>query len=106
MHIGNGYSIYFQNQVHCTHIGNGYSSIYFQNQVHCTCIGNEYSLIYFQNQAQVATSLQVFHNLGSLKHIVDSEIATCKNNLHTLIKSCLDVQALSSQQTGPQGKGI
>ena len=53
----------------------------------------------------MATSLQVFHNLGSLRTIVDSEISSCKGNLHSQIKSCLDVQSISHQQTGPQGKG-
>ena len=47
----------------------------------------------------------MFHNLGSLKQIVHSEIDSCKGSLHSQIKSCLDVQALSNQQTGPQGRG-
>ena len=61
--------------------------------------------LYLQNQAQVATSLQVFHNLGSLREIVDKVVNLCRDNLEADIKSCLDVTALSKQQTGPQGKG-
>ncbi|KAL3853402.1 hypothetical protein ACJMK2_016944 [Sinanodonta woodiana] len=51
-----------------------------------------------QNQTQVATSLQVFHNLGSLGEIVNRVVTGCKTSLHKDIKSCLDMQALSQQQ--------
>ncbi|KAH3880912.1 hypothetical protein DPMN_004834, partial [Dreissena polymorpha] len=57
-----------------------------------------------QNQAQVATSLQVFHNLGSLREIVDRVVRLCESHLERDVTACLDVTALSSQQTGPQGK--
>jgi hypothetical protein len=59
-----------------------------------------------QNQAQVATSLQVFHNLGCLREIVDKVVNLCRDNLEADIRTCLDVTSLSKQQTGPQGKGI
>ncbi|XP_052781963.1 conserved oligomeric Golgi complex subunit 5-like isoform X1 [Mya arenaria] len=57
-----------------------------------------------QNQVHVATSLQVFHNLGCLREIVDRVVKLCSDHLEGDIKSCLDVTALSVQQTGPQGK--
>lgn len=57
-----------------------------------------------QNQAQVATSLQVFHNLGCLKEIVEKVVKQSRDGLEDDVKSCLDVTALSMQQTGPQGK--
>ncbi|KAL4226453.1 Conserved oligomeric Golgi complex subunit [Mactra antiquata] len=58
-----------------------------------------------QNQAHVATSLQVFHNLGCLRETVDKVVGHCRDNLEEQINNCLNVQALSIQQTGPQGKG-
>ena len=58
---------------------------------------------FFQNPTQVATSLQVFHNLGCLHTIVDRVVQGCQENLHKNIRSCLDVRALS-QQSSSKGK--
>ncbi len=52
----------------------------------------------FQNQTQTATSLQVFHNLGSLEQTVDKVISSCYENLLNNVKSALDVTALSQQR--------
>ncbi|GFR70305.1 conserved oligomeric Golgi complex subunit 5 [Elysia marginata] len=57
-----------------------------------------------QNQTAVATSLQVFYNLGSLHHVVDRVIDGCRGTLHQQIRSCLDVQALTMAYGGA-GKG-
>ena len=51
-----------------------------------------------QNQTQVATALQVFHNLGSLQTIVDKVIGQCQENLRENIDAALDVQVLVQQQ--------
>ncbi|XP_041349093.1 conserved oligomeric Golgi complex subunit 5-like [Gigantopelta aegis] len=56
-----------------------------------------------QNQTQVATSLQVFHNLGCLSQVVERVVNDCKEHLHRNIRSCLDVQALSQQQSNTRG---
>ncbi|XP_023932212.1 conserved oligomeric Golgi complex subunit 5 [Lingula anatina] len=58
-----------------------------------------------QNQTQVATSLQVFHNLGSLHHTVTKVIEDCKMNLQNNIKMAVDVSALSQQQTHGKAGG-
>ncbi|GFO07452.1 conserved oligomeric Golgi complex subunit 5 [Plakobranchus ocellatus] len=57
-----------------------------------------------QNQTAVATSLQVFYNLGSLHTVVDRVIDGCRATLHQHIRSCLDVQALAMSYGGA-GKG-
>ncbi|XP_071153138.1 conserved oligomeric Golgi complex subunit 5-like isoform X1 [Mytilus edulis] len=57
-----------------------------------------------QNPTQVATSLQVFHNLGCLHTIVDRVVTGCQDNLHTNIRSCLDVRTLT-QQSSNKGPG-
>ncbi|KAK3767574.1 hypothetical protein RRG08_003835 [Elysia crispata] len=57
-----------------------------------------------QNQTAVATSLQVFYNLGSLHNVVDRVIDGCRGTLHQQIRSCLDVQALTMAY-GSAGKG-
>ncbi|XP_072175838.1 conserved oligomeric Golgi complex subunit 5-like [Diadema setosum] len=48
-----------------------------------------------QNQTQVATSLQVFHNLGGLKDTVQAVVNQYENVLRQNIKDALDVQVLS-----------
>ncbi|XP_048741093.2 conserved oligomeric Golgi complex subunit 5-like isoform X2 [Ostrea edulis] len=57
-----------------------------------------------QNPTQVATSLQVFHNLGSLHHIVERVIQECKGNLNKNMRNCLDTQSLAQQHV-PRGRG-
>ncbi|KAL5014542.1 hypothetical protein ScPMuIL_008812 [Solemya velum] len=52
-----------------------------------------------QNQAQVATSLQVFHNLDCLNQIVDRVVNGCKDSLYKSVRNCLDVQNLSQAHT-------
>lgn len=56
-----------------------------------------------QNPTQVATSLQVFHNLGCLQAIVEKVVKGCQDNLHKNIKSCLDVQTLSQNPSSAHG---
>ncbi|XP_021370975.1 conserved oligomeric Golgi complex subunit 5-like [Mizuhopecten yessoensis] len=56
-----------------------------------------------QNPTQVATALQVFHNLRCLHHTVDRVVTSCKEGLHKNIRSCLDMQALSQQQSSAIG---
>ncbi|XP_052679211.1 conserved oligomeric Golgi complex subunit 5-like isoform X3 [Crassostrea angulata] len=56
-----------------------------------------------QNPTQVATSLQVFHNLGSLHHTVERVLQNCQENLNRNVRSCLDAQSLA-QQHAPQGR--
>lgn len=75
------------------------------SQILLSMIENPFSLHVFQNQAQVATSLQVFHNLGSLREIVDKVVDQCKDNLEKDIRACLDVTSLSVQNTSTHGKG-
>lgn len=58
-----------------------------------------------QNQTQVATSLQVFHNLGVLATVVDRVVNSCYDTLHRSVRSCLDVTALSQQQSFSAAKG-
>ncbi|KAK7476321.1 hypothetical protein BaRGS_00032439 [Batillaria attramentaria] len=58
-----------------------------------------------QNQTQVATSLQVFHNLGVLATVVDRVVNSCYDALHRSVRSCLDVTALSQQQSFGTAKG-
>ncbi|WAR25753.1 COG5-like protein, partial [Mya arenaria] len=57
-----------------------------------------------QNQVHVATSLQVFHNLGCLREIVDRVVKLCSDHLEGDIKSCLDVTAL--QHSSPQSHPV
>ncbi|XP_062611399.1 conserved oligomeric Golgi complex subunit 5-like isoform X3 [Saccostrea cucullata] len=57
-----------------------------------------------QNPTQVATSLQVFHNLGSLHHIVERVIQNCIENLNKNVRTSLDAQSLA-QQNVPRGRG-
>lgn len=58
-----------------------------------------------QNQTQVATSLQVFHNLGSLSETVHKVLSDCEGNIRMNIRTALSVQLLSSvsanQARGP-----
>ncbi|XP_060069562.1 conserved oligomeric Golgi complex subunit 5-like isoform X3 [Ylistrum balloti] len=56
-----------------------------------------------QNPTQVATALQVFHNLRCLHQTVDKVVTGCKEGLHKNIRSCLDMQALSQQQSSVIG---
>ncbi|KAK3103853.1 hypothetical protein FSP39_022425, partial [Pinctada imbricata] len=59
-----------------------------------------------QNPTQVATSLQVFYNLGSLHHIVDKVVTQCKENLHKNVRCYLDAESLSQQSShGRAGPG-
>lgn len=62
------------------------------------------SVTFIQNPTQVATSLQVFHNLGSLHHTVERVLQNCRENLNRNVRSCLDAQSLA-QQHAPQGRG-
>lgn len=57
-----------------------------------------------QNQTQVATSLQVFHNLGGLKDTVQAVVGQCEKALRQNIKDALDVQVLS-HTTAQAGRG-
>ncbi|KAK7101689.1 conserved oligomeric Golgi complex subunit 5-like isoform X2 [Littorina saxatilis] len=58
-----------------------------------------------QNQTQVATSLQVFHNLGVLATVVERVVNSCYETLHRSVRSCLDVTALAQQQSMGSGRG-
>ena len=58
-----------------------------------------------QNQTQVATSLQVFHNLGVLAAVVERVVSSCYDTLHRSVRSCLDVTVLSQQQSFATAKG-
>ncbi|XP_071081856.1 conserved oligomeric Golgi complex subunit 5-like [Haliotis cracherodii] len=58
-----------------------------------------------QNQTQVATALQVFHNLASLHTVVERVINGCKEALHGSVRSCLNVQTLSHAQGTSRGPG-
>ena len=62
-------------------------------------------LLCVQNQTQVATSLQVFHNLAVLASVVERVVNTCYETLHRSVRSCLDVTALSQQQAFATSKG-
>lgn len=93
--------------VHCL-----FETVYFVN-VNCTTYMNRSSIscLYCndfccvdQNPTQVATSLQVFHNLGSLHHTVERVVQNCRENLNRNVRSCLDAQSLA-QQHAPQGRG-
>lgn len=59
----------------------------------------------FQNQTQVATSLQVFHNLGSLSETVHKVLSDCEGNIRMNIRTALSVQLLSSVSAN-QTRGI
>ena len=52
----------------------------------------------------MATSLQVFHNLGSLQGTVDRVVHTCAETLHASVRGALDITMLS-QQTPAAGRG-
>ncbi|PIK33380.1 putative conserved oligomeric Golgi complex subunit 5, partial [Apostichopus japonicus] len=54
-----------------------------------------------QNQTQVATSLQVFHNLGSLKETVEKVLSDCESNIRRNIKTALSVQLLPTTTANP-----
>ncbi len=54
-----------------------------------------YRLVLLQNQTQVATSLQVFHNLGTLEHTVDRVTVRCYENMKLSVRTSLDVTVLS-----------
>lgn len=93
--------------VHCL-----FETVYFVN-VNCTTYiyRSSISCLYCndfccvdQNPTQVATSLQVFHNLGSLHHTVERVLQNCRENLNRNVRSCLDAQSLA-QQHAPQGRG-
>ena len=47
---------------------------------------------------------QVFHNLGVLATVVERVVSGCYDSLHQGVRSCLDVTALSQQQSF-SGKG-
>ena len=53
----------------------------------------------------MATSLQVFHNLGVLAAVVERVVSSCYDTLHRSVRSCLDVTALSQQQSFATAKG-
>ena len=55
-------------------------------------------VLVFQNQTQVATSLQVFHNLGSLEQTVDKVIVGCYESMKLSVRSALDVTVLSKSK--------
>lgn len=58
-----------------------------------------------QNQTQVATALQVFHNLGSLQGTVETLIQTLREDLKTSIASALDIQNLMYSQNSTSAPG-
>ncbi|KAK2155274.1 hypothetical protein LSH36_244g03005 [Paralvinella palmiformis] len=58
-----------------------------------------------QNQTQVATALQVFHNLGSLQQTIDRVITQCKNGLLSTVTGALNVQ-LSHHTQIKSGPGM
>ncbi|XP_076469307.1 conserved oligomeric Golgi complex subunit 5-like [Babylonia areolata] len=58
-----------------------------------------------QNQTQVATSLQVFHNLAVLSGVVERVVNTCYQTLHRNVRTCLDVTALAQQQAFTPARG-
>lgn len=62
-------------------------------------------LYLLQNQTQVATSLQVFHNLGSLESTVDKVMLGCEDNLLKHVRTSLDVKSLS-QASVMGNKGV
>lgn len=53
-----------------------------------------------QNQTQVATALQVFHNLGSLQETVEVLVQTLREDLKINIAETLDIQKLMYSQSG------
>ncbi|XP_033119679.1 conserved oligomeric Golgi complex subunit 5-like [Anneissia japonica] len=54
------------------------------------------------NQTQVATALQVFHNLGCLKETVNKVVEGCKETLQKNIQDALNVKSTQSQtKSGP-----
>ena len=64
-------------------------------------------LIFFaQNQSQVATSLQVFHNLGSLLPTVDRVVQGCQDNLLKAVQASLDVQSLTQTTAALSKRGL
>ncbi|KAL8566375.1 hypothetical protein ACOMHN_049333 [Nucella lapillus] len=58
-----------------------------------------------QNQTQVATSLQVFHNLAVLSTVVERVVKTCYEALYRSVRACLDVTALAQQQAFVPARG-
>ncbi|ESO82323.1 hypothetical protein LOTGIDRAFT_198052 [Lottia gigantea] len=58
-----------------------------------------------QNQAQVSTSLQVFHNLGSLHNVVDKVVLSVKETLHSNIRTGLDAKLISTSQSNKGAPG-
>ncbi|CAH1787402.1 unnamed protein product, partial [Owenia fusiformis] len=52
-----------------------------------------------QNQSQVATSLQVFYNLGTLSSTVMSVVEACQDQLKDGVKSALDVATITNTQS-------
>ncbi|XP_064633908.1 conserved oligomeric Golgi complex subunit 5-like [Lineus longissimus] len=57
-----------------------------------------------ENQTQVATSLQVFHNLGTLQLTVEKVVNDCHHNLYKSVQAALEVKSFIGSGQG-QGKG-
>lgn len=58
-----------------------------------------------QNQTQVATALQVFHNLSSLRETVETLIHTLREELKASIADTLDIQNLMYSQSNNAAPG-
>ncbi|XP_072026015.1 conserved oligomeric Golgi complex subunit 5-like [Amphiura filiformis] len=58
-----------------------------------------------QNQSQVATSLQVFHNLGCLRETVDTVVRDCQQTLQKNVRDALNVHVLTQIQGVKAGPG-
>ncbi|XP_074644447.1 conserved oligomeric Golgi complex subunit 5-like [Tubulanus polymorphus] len=58
-----------------------------------------------QNQTQVATSLQVFHNLTCLRPTIEKVVNDCLKQLNKCVKSSVDVKSLSQQTQTKGGPG-
>ena len=61
---------------------------------------------FLQNQTQVATALQVFHNLGSLQQTVETFVQSLREDLKTTIANTLDIQNLMYPQNGKYNPSI
>ncbi|CAB3988381.1 Conserved oligomeric Golgi complex subunit 5 [Paramuricea clavata] len=58
-----------------------------------------------QNQTQVATALQVFHNLGSLQQTVETYVQSLREDLKSTIANTLDIQNLMYAQNTNSAPG-
>ena len=53
------------------------------------------------SQAEVGAALQVFHNLGELKHAVDARVASLAASAVDFVREALDPKALAREAGGP-----